>query len=290
MIDVNKIKIKDGISNNIIDDVQYLHKTIWGLDSLEMTPSHIYVATQHNGGKVLCAYYENKPIGFVFGFPSVDDNGKVAFYSHNLGVLKKFRNYGIGFLLKKELRRVLLNLNYKNVYWTFEPLDSKNAYSYIHKLGCVSNSYQINYYGEMRDSINKKLPSDRLIMNWRIASSHVDKAIKNSSKNSINEINDGIRLNFTKELLDTFLEPIEINGNNFEFGKNSDLKFYLEIPINFPELKKSSPKLALKWKLHVREIMTKCFANNLYIIDVIYDQQKFFFIFANKNKLTKYWR
>ncbi|MEJ2635592.1 MAG: GNAT family N-acetyltransferase [Calditrichia bacterium] len=286
-MDSKKIIIEAGVSQKIIDDVQFLHKTIWGLDELEMTPSHIYIAARHCGGEILCAYHEGKPVGFVFGFPGIDENGNSYFYSHNLGVVKEFRNQGIGFMLKTRLRHNLLEAGYKRVKWTYEPLDSKNAYSYIRKLGAISNTYFENYYGDMRDAINRELPSDRLIMDWRIASVHVQKVVnKEFPKLSLGDIEKDALLNSLKAGGASSPEPLDRDIDIAALLKRGRQRFYLEIPANYHEIKKASFDLALDWRLHVREMMKRCFEQDLYITNVIFEKQRFLYVLEPINQLT----
>ncbi|MBD3225113.1 MAG: GNAT family N-acetyltransferase [Caldithrix sp.] len=275
----SEIQIKGGTADSIIRDVQYLHKTIWGLDDLEMIPSHMYIATDHCGGQMLCAYMDQQPVGFVYGFPGIDEKNKAYFYSHNLGVLKEYRNRGIAFLLKVELRSRLLRSGFKTVKWTYEPLDSKNAYAYIRKLGCVSNTYFKNYYGEMRDAINKELPSDRLLMEWPIAGDHVQNILdQKRAKLTLADVDASRLLNATQPGARGYARPVDRPVHIEKLVQKNQLPLYLEIPANHAELKDASFRLALDWRMHVREKLTRCFAQNIYITDVIYEQDRFFYV------------
>jgi predicted GNAT superfamily acetyltransferase len=52
--------------------------------------------------------------------------------------------------------------------WTFDPLESRNAYFNLHKLGVSSRTYREDYYGSMSDALNQGLPSDRLVVEWNL--------------------------------------------------------------------------------------------------------------------------
>jgi len=282
-----EIVIKICQTNSAFRDVQFLHKTIWGLDDLEITPTHIYLAATHAGGKILCAYADEKPVGYVFGFVGAEDKGTPYFYSHNLGVLPKWRNRGIAFSLKTRLREVLLADGFSDVKWTYEPLDSKNAYAYIGKLGGVSNTYYREYYGEMEDDINRGLPSDRLVVDWFIDSKHVSRKInRESPKSSLGNIDNDTLLN-SVQVDENLPKPVDRKLNLKELllaGKN---QFYLEIPSNFHTLKEVSPALVLEWRLHVRQLMEACFAHDLCITDVMYEAHRFLYILQPMETVDK---
>lgn len=282
-----EIVIKICRTNPAFQDVQFLHKTIWGLDELEITPTHIYLAATHAGGKILCAYANEKPVGYVFGFVGVEDKGTPYFYSHNLGVLKEWRNQGIAFDLKVRLREVLLADGFSDVKWTYEPLDSKNAYAYIGKLGGVSNTYHREYYGEMEDDINRGLPSDRLVVDWFIDSKHVSRKInRETPKLSLENIDNGAQLN-SVQVAEHLPKPVDRKLNITELCRAGKKRFSLEIPPNFHDLKEVSPALVLEWRLHVRQLMEACFANDLCITDVMYEAHRFLYILQPMETVDK---
>lgn len=279
------IKICD--SNSAFQDVQYLHKTIWGLDELEITPTHIYLAVHHAGGKTLCAYANDKPVGYVFGFAGVEDGGSPYFYSHNLGVLEEWRNQGIAYALKVRLREVLLTAGFTKVKWTYEPLDSKNAHAYIGNLGGISNTYHREYYGAMDDDINRGLPSDRLVVDWFIASNHVSGKLDGESPEpSLKDVDEQTVLNsieYDKDLPQPIENEIDIR-KALQAGR---AQFSLEIPSNFHQLKEASTRLALQWRRHVRKLLEYCFDNRLCITDVIYEQHRFLYILEPVENVDK---
>ncbi len=278
-----ELVIRGGDTNAILEDVQALHRTIWGLGDLEVTPTHIYQAAQHAGGLILCGYVNEEPVGYVFGFPGRDGDGGCYFYSHNLGVLEGWRNRGIGFALKARLREELLGAGYTNVRWTYEPLDSKNAYAYIGKLGGVASTYHREYYGEMDDDINRGLPSDRLVIDWLIDTDRVAARLDGSST--------------TPSLED--LEPagilsrIEADAHGNPVPENTGVTagkavaaglphVAFEIPTHFHVLKDHAPEAVLQWRLHVRTLLEDCFAQDLTITDTVYDQNRFLYVLEQR--------
>lgn len=253
-----------------IDKVMNLHKTIWGLEDLEITPSHIYTATNHAGGCTLIASDNDIPVGYLYGFPGVDANHEPYFYIHNIGVLQKYRSLGIGMHLMLELRKLLINEGYCLVKWTYDPLETLNASLYIGKLGGITNDYVEDYYGEMNDDINKGIPSDRLNIYWHIRSTHVvDKLKRINQKRSV--VFDG------RYCINAIGEddcPIDIP---VAYNKQ---RYYLQSPANYHFLKQKTENTVCKWRMNLRKHMQKAFAEGLYITDTIYTQKKFFYLLS----------
>jgi predicted GNAT superfamily acetyltransferase len=91
-----------------------------------------------------------------------------------LAVRKDQRNGGLGRRLKLLQREDALARGIKLIEWTFDPLEIKNAYLNIEKLGAVSRRYNINQYGITSSPLQGGLPSDRLIAEWWLKSKRVE--------------------------------------------------------------------------------------------------------------------
>ena len=63
-----------------------------------------------------------------------------------------YRNHKLGFKLKLAQRERVLTQGVKHITWTFDPLQSLNAHLNFGKLGVISDTYKINFYGEKTSS------------------------------------------------------------------------------------------------------------------------------------------
>ena len=86
-------------------------------------------------------------------------------------VHKDHRNGGLGRRLKLLQREDALVRGIELIEWTFDPLEIKNAYLNIEKLGAIARRYNINQYGITSSPLQGGLPSDRLIAEWWLKSS-----------------------------------------------------------------------------------------------------------------------
>src|SRR4030095_16509419 len=75
---------------------------------------------------------------------------------------------GIGSDLKLAQRDHARQRGIHLIEWTFDPLESKNAYFNIAKLGVIVRRYYVNLYGATASQLQQGLESDRLIAEWWI--------------------------------------------------------------------------------------------------------------------------
>ncbi len=113
-------------------------------------------------------------IAFCLCIPGLKPGGKAYLHSHMLGVLPKYRNSGIGRKLKLEQREYARKRGVDLIEWTFDPLEIKNAFFNIERLGVVVRRYVHNQYGTTTSRLHGGLPTDRLIAEWWIRSSRAE--------------------------------------------------------------------------------------------------------------------
>jgi predicted GNAT superfamily acetyltransferase len=58
--------------------------------------------------------------------------------------------------------------------WTFDPLEIKNAYFNLERLGAIARRYNINQYGITSSPLQGFLPTDRLVAEWWLTSKRVE--------------------------------------------------------------------------------------------------------------------
>ncbi len=83
-----------------------------------------------------------------------------------MGVLPEYRNSGIGRRLKLHQRDYALANEIGLIEWTFDPLEIKNAFFNIERLGAIVRRYVHNQYGRTSSHLHGDLPTDRLVAEW----------------------------------------------------------------------------------------------------------------------------
>lgn len=153
-----------------------LQKTIWGFDEIDLLPVRLFVVGSKIGGQVFGAYDLARPVGkgqmvaFLLAIPGVKPGGKAYLHSHMLGVLEPYRNLGLGRRLKLHQREQALERGFDLIEWTFDPLELKNAFFNIERLGAVVRRFVFNQYGTTSSALHGGLPTDRCIAEWYIGS------------------------------------------------------------------------------------------------------------------------
>ena len=144
-----------------------LQREAWGLSDIEVIPVRMLVTQNRVGGLVLGAFENEQIVGFLNAMPGVRD-GMPYWYSQMLAVRNPYRNRGIGSDLKVAQRDHARQRGIHLIEWTFDPLESKNAYLNIAKLGVIARLYYVNLYGATASEVQQGLESDRLIAEWWI--------------------------------------------------------------------------------------------------------------------------
>jgi len=158
-----------------------LQKEVWNFTDAELVPLRMFVVAEKVGGQVLGAFEGNDMVGFALSVPGIR-SGHMYLHSHMLAVRKEHRNSGLGRRLKLLQREDALGRGIELIEWTFDPLEIKNAYLNIEKLGAIARRYNINQYGITSSPLQGGLPSDRLIAEWWLKSKRVE-ALLGTGKN-----------------------------------------------------------------------------------------------------------
>src|SRR5882724_573529 len=149
-----------------------LQKEVWNFDDVDLIPLRLFVVATKIGGQVLGAFDGNDLVGFAMSIPGTR-GGNPYLHSHMLAVRETFRNIGLGKKLKFAQRDDALQRGIRLIEWTFDPLEVKNAWLNIERLGAVARRYNPNQYGMSSSPLQGGLPTDRLVAEWWLNSKRV---------------------------------------------------------------------------------------------------------------------
>ena len=155
-----------------------LQKDVWGFDDIEVVPLRMFVVATKIGGQVIGAFDEGANlIGFALAIPG-SRGGHQYLHSHMLAVREDHRNAGIGRRIKLAQRNDALLRGFDLIEWTFDPLEIKNAFLNLERLGAIARRYNINQYGVSNSPLWGGLPTDRLIAEWWVRSKRVERVVE----------------------------------------------------------------------------------------------------------------
>lgn len=244
------ISIRDLETVSDIEPMLRLEKEVWGLADADVTPLTLTVALKAAGSILLGAFEGRELVGFALAFPSFE-HGKIGLHSHMLAVRPSHRECGLGHRLKLAQRERALLMGITEMTWTFDPLRCLNAHLNFSKLGVISDSYRIDFYGPQTSSHLHTNGTDRLWVTWRMADSRVQQRL--NGKDGSAEVLDALR----------HVEPlIRFNGDGKPAAGDlsvalSRQRIAIEIPRNMDQIEHTEKELAREWRLATRRAFTE---------------------------------
>ena len=239
-------------------EAEAFQRKVWHFDDRELVPMTELIAMSKHGAHVFGAFEKGKLTGFCFGNPGYAD-GKAYHYSRMAGVLPGLRDKGLGFKLKAIQRDLCLADGLDLIRWTFDPLQSRNAYFNVEKLGVVIRTYYVNLYGTRSSNIfNRGLEADRFCPDWWIRSARVKRKLAGRAPGpSVREVLGGgavAPVVATRENAGGFRVPGRVKI------PRGGRRLHVEIPDSIDAIKKADLPLARAWRAASRKALTTCFA------------------------------
>jgi predicted GNAT superfamily acetyltransferase len=252
------IVIRDVYGQTEIRAVEELQKEVWGIPDLEVVPTTQLIAAQAAGGVLLGAFDGETLVGFAYGFPGYE-HGRAAHHSHMLAVKPAYRNFDLGRKLKLAQREHVLAQGIETMTWTFDPLQSLNAYFNFSKLGVISDRYFINFYGQDAASFLHGNGTDRLWVTWNLASRRVSERLNKTVPAS--------EFGAVKPLVELREDKAP---RLYELSKDSSPeRIAIEIPADINAFERQSGELAFAWREATRRAFTEAIAAG-YLVENFY--------------------
>lgn len=227
-----EINIRDCTTVEELSGCVALQREVFGLPDIESSPVRHLIVTREAGGFTLGAFAENRLVGFVLSVAAFSSNERF-FYSHMTAVSAEFQSCGIGTQLKWAQREKALSENVKFIKWTFQPVQARNAFFNLEKLGAIIRQYKPNFYGTDYSTSNEQgkkigLDSDRLFAEWNLES-----------------------------------EKVAALSKNGKFEETGVIKRTIEIPKDWNALLKSDAEFAKNEQTRIKGEFQKAFAEGL---------------------------
>jgi chorismate synthase len=206
-----QITIRDLRTIDDLNQLRAVEKEVWGMADDDAIALTLAIALKAAGNIFVGAFEKaksekeksekekhekdrldrEKMVGFAFGFLG-REHGVTTIHSHMLAVLDAYRHLDLGAKLKQAQRERALAIGIHEMTWTFDPLQSRNAHFNFAKLGVVSETYKVDFYGPETSSMLHRNSTDRLWVRWLLDSRRVRDRI--AGKNGRSETVDALRL------------------------------------------------------------------------------------------------
>jgi predicted GNAT superfamily acetyltransferase len=241
------IGIRDITSIEEMGAVEELQREVWRCADVDVVPRMMMHPACEVGGVLVGAYDGARLVGFAFGFVGLE-RGRLVLHSHMLAVHPAYRARRLGYLLKLTQRERALAQGITIMTWTFDPLQSRNAHLNFTRLGVVSDSYRLNYYGSISTSpLHGATGTDRLWVTWRLDSPRVVR-----------------RIDETRAVDDDALAELEraaplvslgADGSPVDARRVKDARgglISIELPGDIDALRQEDTERALRWRVATR--------------------------------------
>ncbi len=205
-------------------------------------------AMEHAGGYVGGAFAGDRMIGSCLAFVGRTRGApgwRTHLHSHVAAALPGSADRGVGTALKLHQRAWALEHEIDRIVWTFDPLVRRNARLNLVKLGGVGVEYLANFYGEMDDALNVGDESDRLLLQWDLASHRVADALSRAMPTLSRA--EWLALGATDALVDT-----EDGPRRHEVASSVVL---VALPDDIVDIRRVDLALAKVWRRQVRAVL-----------------------------------
>lgn len=258
----SKIVIRDIELIAEMREVESLQSEVWGCDDRDIVPLTILAATREVGAILVGAFDGSSLIGFAYSFIG-RERERIVHHSHMLAVRATYRNFNLGYRLKLAQRDRALAQGINRMTWTFDPLQSLNAYFNFAKLGVVADTYKVNFYGEATSSFLHQIGvgTDRLWVTWLLDSDRVHERIQ--AKGQSRTSNPDLAKSACLVQVGPNNEPQRAGASNID-GQEQIL---IEIPADINALQRESPELAIRWREATRWAFSEAISSNYQIVD-----------------------
>jgi predicted GNAT superfamily acetyltransferase len=241
-----------------------LQEATWGAGFSERVPMALMIVSQRLGGVAAGAFDDDGSLaGFIFGLSGIE-NGIPVHWSDMLAVRTDCQGQGLGIRLKRYQRDVVLENGIRRMYWTFDPLESRNGYINLARLGIVAREYVENMYGQTDSPLHRGIGTDRFVALWRLDARRVERRLaEERSPPAIEELAEVPRvLDCTPGSSSSWPEP-----EARETPRAHQL--LAAIPSDIQALKSASPELAVRWRAATRSVLQSYLSNGYEVCELI---------------------
>lgn len=240
-----------------------LQHEVWGAEFEDVVPASLMRASAHVGGLTIGAFAaDGVLLGFVFGVAGIED-GEPVHWSHMLGVRREARNRGVGRRLKESQRAELAARGVRRLYWTFDPLEARNAHLNLNLLGARVVDYVTDMYGLSRSTLHHGLATDRLIVECP--------TVPEENRSRVGEIGE-------VSVLPVFT-PFPRGGDTLADGA-AVTAVLIEVPWDMQSLAAESPERAMRWRAATRDVFLRVLGEGCEVVGLHrdFERSRVFFV------------
>ena len=220
-----------------------LQRETWGDAEDVLVPAAVLQVSQKIGGLVAGAFDDDgRMLGCVYSLAGHRE-GVQAHWSHMLAVTPDARGAGLGQKLKLYQRQEVMADGIDTIFWTYDPLVSRNAHLNLNRLGAEVVQFVPNMYGETGSPLHAGGQTDRFVVRWRLRSRRATSAIDS-----------------THTMPDPVVTSAPVVGQLEDLPEpipDADL-LRLEVPVDLERLMAAGSPEPLAWRAASRRTLEAC--------------------------------
>lgn len=231
-----------------------LQEEVWGRGFNERVGAALLKIGARLGGVTGGAFEPGgRLVAFVFGLTGVEAGGPIH-WSHMLAVRPGLRDGGLGRRLKGWQREELLGRGVTRAHWTFDPLESRNGWLNLGKLGAVVREYVEDMYGESNSPRHRGVGTDRFVVTWEMASERVHRRLAGAERApAVSDLADVPRA-LEVEVVDGVARPS--TPGRLPVGD----RFLVPVPLDIQGILATDPDLGRRWREATRAVLAPALA------------------------------
>ncbi|MCI4330297.1 MAG: hypothetical protein L3K19_00415 [Thermoplasmata archaeon] len=260
--------------------VEEVQREAWGLGTEPPVPGAVQRAVQDNGGLVLGAFADIYLAGFSLSFLGWDGSA-LYHHSHLTGVRPEYQNHHVGLRLKLFQREEVLRQGLSQIRWAFDPLQSRNAYLSVRRLGGIPDRYFVHYYGQLDSDVDRGTESDRVRLVWDLASPRTESRLAGGGPSAAE---DEARWRDSVAVVETTLGESGIRVPA-AVDEPTAPQVHLEIPFDLQLVREHEPNSLRTWRHATRDAFRAAFdagyvVDDFAVVAAEHERRSFYFLRA----------
>ncbi len=245
------------------------------------------VAIERSNGLILGAVDDGGAMHGAIVDVASADRGLTSWITAFYSVSADERNKGIGTRLRYEERDIGIERGVQLTRWAIDPLRGLEAHIAFNKLGAVAISYERDMYGELHDSRNSGLATDRLIVEWWLTSPRVRAVVDHQVLPYHFHLGlDKMEVATHTTVTDNGHRRLVKFDDSVCDGITTSSVILVEIPAKLDRMRKEDIDLARDWRVRTRDIFERMFNSGYIITGLVHEGRRSFQLFERASKAT----